>query len=220
MGYVLLFVGVVVFPAFGLIGAPGLLLVTFGLGLVAGFAFGTDPIGVEYRGLPMVLTAISGRQFVRGILVAALGVGIPLITVVILPLGLLSPASHLETIALVCFGIAICACTASVAVAAGMDVERSRLVPVPFFFTDVPVYAEIGSAAFRRMGRTFGILSLVALPAVFGNTVVVYEGIATAGVPVLAVRLSALLVSILVAGWVSRAACRIAMRRFRTYRLR
>ncbi|WP_436343783.1 hypothetical protein [Natronorubrum sp. FCH18a] len=217
IGYVLLFASLVLFPVFGILEVPTLLLFAVALGLAAGFAFGTGPIAVEYQGLPMLLTTVDGRQYVRGVVLAALAAAVPLVAVVVLPIGVVSPAGVAETIGIVGFGIAVAACTATVALAIGMDVERSTLVPVPFFFTDVPVYGELGTAWIRRMGKTFGIVSLAGSPAYLGNVATVYEGIAAVGIPIAAVRVSALLVGTVVVVGVSRAAYGTALRRYRSY---
>lgn len=217
IGYVLLFVAVVLFPAFGILGVPTLLLIAVALGLAAGFAFGTSPIAVEYQGLPMLLTTIDGRQYVRGVVLAALAAGVPLVSAVVLPIGVMSPAGVAETIGIVGFGTAVCACTATVALASGMDVKRSSLVPVPFFFTDVSVYGELGTVWIHRMAKTLGIVAVAGLPAYLGNVTAVYEWIAAAGIPIVAVRVSALLAGTLVVAGVSRTAYETAVQRYQNY---
>lgn len=218
-GYVLLFAAVILLPVFSIAGLPLLLLIGMCLGLAAGIVPSVDPIGVEYRTLPLLLTTVDGRQFVGGLLLAALGIGLPLVTMVVLPLGLASSAGIAETVGVVLVGVAVCACTAAVCVATGMDADRDEFVPVPFFFTDVPVYAQTGSVSFVRLGAVFAIVSLVTLPAVLGNAPSVYEAAGATGLSMGAVRLGSLLLTVLVAAGVSRIAFRMAVRRFRTYRL-
>lgn len=218
--YVFVFVAVVVLPVFGIFGVPTFLLIVFALGLATGYAFGSDPITVEYQGLSMLLTAVDGRQYVHGVLLASLVTGIPIVTAVVVPLGLVSQATLAETIALTVFGISLCACTALVALATGMNVDRATLSPRPFFFTDVSVYIEFGLPPFRRMARVFCLVSLAGVPAFVGNTALVYELLAVVGIPVLATRVGALLVAAGLAITVSGVAARIAKRRFRTYRMK
>ncbi|ELY39276.1 hypothetical protein C496_15502 [Natronorubrum tibetense GA33] len=222
-GYVLLFAALVLLPTFSIAGGPNglLLFLTISLGLAAGIAFGTDPFGIEYRSLPMLLTTVGGRQFVGGYLLAALSVGVVVVTAVVFPLGLVAPVGIAETILLVLVGIAICAATASVGVAIGTGVERNEFVPAPFFFTDVPVYTEMGLVPFLRLGGgVFAIVSIVGLPAFLGNSPPVYERLAVLGLSTGAVRLGALFATILVAAGVSKAASRIAIERYRRYRIR
>lgn len=218
-GYVLVFTSVLLFPAAGLTGAPLLLLVVLALGLAAGIAVGTDPVSRTYRVLPVLCTSIRGRTFVRGTLLAALVVGVPIVTLVVLPLGLLSGASLVETVLLVLFGVSTGACTAAVSLVIGLAVDRDDLVRTPFFFTDVPVYAELGTTPFRRLGTVFAIVTIATLPAFFGNVPLVYETIAALGLPTSVVRSGALLAAILTVTIVSSVASRIAAQRFRDYRL-
>lgn len=217
--YVFVFVALVVFPVVGLAGAPVLVLIVFTLGLAAGVAFAGDPIASNYRTVPMLFTTIDGREFVGGHVLAALIVGVPVVTVVVLPLGLMSPASGVETVVLVLVGVALCACTASVAAAVGMGVEYSVLVPVPFFFTDVPVYGEVGTGSFLRLAKLFAAGSLVTLPAFLGNVPSVYEAVAGLGIPAVAVRSGFLFLTILLATLVAKIAYRIAAQRYHDYQL-
>lgn len=94
MGYALLFMGFIGFPLVALAGGTTGLLVFFAvtLALMVGVAFGSDPIGTEYRALPMLFTTVSGRQFVGGLLLATTVVGVPLIAIVIIPLGVSVPS--------------------------------------------------------------------------------------------------------------------------------
>jgi len=134
-GYVLVVMGLVGFPAVLFVGETITLLVLFAVtvGLVAGIAFGSDPIGTEYRTLPMILTSASSRQFVNGGLLAAATVGIPLVAVIIVPLGIIGPMGLAQTILTTFIGWAVCVCTAAVALAVGLDVEHDEFVPLPVF---------------------------------------------------------------------------------------
>ncbi len=217
--YVLVFVVFVVLPAFSIVGVPLLLLVAFAFGLAAGVVVGSEPVGVHYRALPMLLTTVGGPQFVGGHVLAATAVGVPLISIVVAPIGVASPASIVETTALVLFGVAVCVCTTAVVLAVELDVDRDELVPVPFFFTDTPVYAQMGRGSFLRLGGLFAGVTIVVSPAFVGNVSAVYERVATVGVPAAAVRIGSLGLAILAAAVVSAAAYRIAIRRYRLYRL-
>ncbi|KDE60240.1 hypothetical protein EL22_05725 [Halostagnicola sp. A56] len=220
--YVVFFMGIILMPMFTIVGTPLFLFLVIALGLVTGFAFGSDPIGVKYRVLPMLLTTIGGRQFVGGFLVAALVPGVPIVTAVVVPLGLLSSASFLKTVTLALIGVTLCACTATVSLAVEMGVDRDRFSPVSGFFTNAPVYAEQGSSAFIRMAYSFSIVTMTAVPALLGNSARVYESTIAlrTGMPTGAIRLGSLFLTILLAIVVSRIAFQIAVHRYQKYQLR
>lgn len=219
-GYVVLFVGVISFPALLFGGANGLLLlIAVSLGLATGIAFGSDPIGTEYRILPMLFTTVGGRQFVGGLLLAATVVGAPLVTVVIIPLGLVRVVGAIQTVFIAVAGVAVCTCTASVALAVGLRVERYDYAPISIFFTDVPVFAELGVKPFLRLGWIFVVVSLAILPGYLGNSPPVYERIAAFGVPAVGVQIGSLLLTLLLVVAVTRTAFKIAVQRFRDYQI-
>lgn len=216
-GYVLFFVGVVLFPILGIAGVPGFVLVIHAVGLAIGLAFGSDPIGIEYRGLPMVLTTVRGRAFVGGLLLAALAPAVVIVPAVVLPLGVVSAATLGEMFAFGLFGIAVCGCTTLLAIAAGLDVDRSEFSPVPGFFTDVPWYAETGWRQFQRLGAILIGATLAAFPAFVGTHPAVYERLAAAGVPAAATRSGTLLLGALVAASATRIVFGIAIDRYERY---
>ncbi|WP_436911222.1 hypothetical protein [Halosimplex marinum] len=220
-GYALLFMGVVGFPLVALAGGTATVLVFFAvtLGLVTGVAFAADPIGSEYRALPMLFTSVTGRQFVAGLVLAAAAVGIPLSTAVIVPLGLVGSVGIGRTLAIALLGGAVCACTASVAAMVGLGAERVEYAPVPFFFTDVPIYAELGAGAFLRHGLVLAIAVLASAPAFVGTAPPVSERIAAVGVPTGAVHVGSLLLAVVLAAAVARTAFETAVQRFREYQL-
>ena len=217
--YVVLVVGVIGLPLFALFAVPGFLLLVLALGTAVGLAFGSDPIGKSYRVLPMLLTTIQGREFIGGFVLAGLIVGAPLITLIVVPLGVVSDASFAETIALTITGIALCACAATVNVAIEMDADRADLVLIPGFFTDVPLYGKEGWSAFSGMARTFAVASIVILPAFFGNSQLVYGQLASLGFPTTVVRIGGLCITVLLAVGVSKLAFGIAVDRYRDYEL-
>jgi len=220
-GYALLFMGVVGFPLVAFIGGTTSLLVFFAvtLGLATGVAFSSDPIGTEYRALPMLFTSVTGREFVGGSLLAASVVGIPLITLIIVPLGVVGLIGFGQTLLIALLGSAICTCTAAVATMVGLDVERFNYAPVPFFFTDVPIYAEVGAAAFFRHGLILSIGVFASVPAFVGTSPPVYEGIASLGVPAVVVQTGSLVLTLLLVAVITRTAFRTAVQRFQAYQL-
>ncbi|WP_114575979.1 hypothetical protein [Saliphagus sp. LR7] len=217
-GQVVGFSGIVLFPA-GILagGVPLFVLVVHSLGLAVGIAFGSDPIGIEYRGLQMMLTTVGGRAFVGGFLLAALAPAAVIVPAVVLPLGAVSTATAGETLSFVLFGIAVCGSTATLALAVGLGVERSAFVPHPGFFTDAPWYIEIGWEQFGRLGVVLVAATLSALPAFVGTHPVVYEYLAGAGLSVPTTRSVSLLLGALVAVGVTRLASVIAIDRYEGY---
>jgi ABC-2 type transport system permease protein len=220
-GYVLVVMGLVGFPAALFLGEAPTLLVLFAvtLGVMAGIAFGADPIGTEYRVLPMVLTAVSGRQFIYGVLLAAAMVGVPLVAVVIVPLGLVGPVGPLQTVLTALLGWVVCVCTAAVALAVGFDVDRYEFAPLPFFFTDVPIYAEQGVNGFLRYGQILVLVLLACVPAFAGTSAYVSGQLSSVGIPRHLVRTGSLLLTLLTVTVLTRTAIRIAIQRYQTYQI-
>ncbi|QLH84915.1 hypothetical protein HZS54_05755 [Halosimplex pelagicum] len=221
-GYALLFMGVVGFPLVALAGGTTGLLVYFAvtLGLVTGVAFGSDPIGTEYRALPMLLTSVTGRQFVGGLRLAATVVGVPLVALGTVPLGIVGSVGVARTVLIALLGSAVCTCTASVAAAVGLGVERVEYAPVPFFFTDVPIYGELGATAFLRHGLVLAVGALASAPAFAGTAPPVVERVAALGVPTGVVEIGSLLLAVVLAAAIARIAFERAVQRFREYQIR
>ncbi|CCQ35093.1 hypothetical protein HLRTI_001413 [Halorhabdus tiamatea SARL4B] len=221
-GYVVFLVGMFGFPAVA-IGGGGpnglLLLFAVGLGMMAGIAFASAPIGTEYRTLPMLFTTVDGQQFAGGLVLAATTVGAPLVLLVIVPLGISSLVGTIQTIVIALVGVTVSTCTASVALAIGMGVERYDYTPMSSFFTDIPVYAEIGLNGFLRLGSIFAVVTLVTVPAFLGNAPPVYERVEALGIPALGVQIGSLFLTLLLVVAVTRIAFRIAVQRFRDYQI-
>ncbi|MFC3959023.1 hypothetical protein ACFOUR_11675 [Halovivax cerinus] len=217
--FVLVFVGVLGFPVFALAGIPFALLLVLALGLAAGVVFGTDPVGRAYRPLPLLLTTADARTFVVGPLVATVLTAVVLVAVGFVPLGLLSAASVPETLLLAVVGVGFAATTTAVALAMGLDVSTDAVGRVPTYFSDVRTYGETGWGQFRRVGTGFLLTSAVGLPAFLGNAAWVYDPLAAVGVPIVAVRLGSLALTICVAAGVSWWSSRVAIERYRGYEL-
>lgn len=75
----------------GSIGALAALLAAVALPWLAGSLFAMNPLGDEGAVLPVTLTAISGRQYVRGLMVPGLVFGLPIVLIVTAIAGLVSP---------------------------------------------------------------------------------------------------------------------------------
>lgn len=215
-GYVVFFAGVVLPPVLFLLRVSLFVPLAVLLGLACGLVFASEPVGRHYRTLPMVLTTATGRQFVRGVLLATLWVATPVVALVTLPLGLWSPATLPETLAVSFVGIVTAVCTAAVTLAVELGVDYDEFVPVTAFFTDTPTYSAVGTAPFLRLGAVLLTVTAVAVPAFVGNSARVHDSL---GVPISAVRMAGLLATIAVALLLTRVAYGIAIRRHRRYEI-
>lgn len=221
-GYALLFMGIIGFPLIALAGGTTAVLLFFAvtLGLVAGIAFSANPIGTEYRTLQMLFTSVRGNQFVAGILLAATVIAIPLVALVTIPLGFFGPVGVGQTLLTALVGMSIAPCTASVAVATGLSVDRYDYAPVPFFFTDIPVYTEHGFRGLLRIGLILAVGLLTSILAFIGNAPPIYERLAAIGVPAGLVQSGSLVLTLLVVAVVTKLAFRIAVDRFTEYQFK
>jgi hypothetical protein len=219
-GYVLLCFGVLGLPLL-LFGGPNgtLLTIAVALGMAVGIAFASDPIGTEYRTLPMLFTTVSGRQFVGGLFLSPLLVGGPLVSAITIPLGVVSVVEPTWTLLITLVGIASCGCTAAVALAVGLRVDPEELVPTASFFTEIPVYAVQGIDGFVRLGSIFAVVSLPVAPAFLGNAPPVYEPIVALGAPASVVQGGSLVLALLLVIAVTHTAFERAVTRFQEYRL-
>jgi hypothetical protein len=220
-GYVFLLVLLVVFPALiagGVRLAP--ILVAFVLAAESGLAFGLTPVATEYSSLPMTLTTSTGKQFVRGTLLAGVAIGTPVAAVATFGLGVLGPPGVVEAVLLGVTGAVLTVCAITIAAAIGMGVSSRNLVAVPVPLTSSTMYGEIGGAGFIRMGKLLGLVALVCTPALVGYLSVVFDPVSTMlGVPTVAVRVGALAVTIGLAVGVSAVGYRRAVRLYDDYTL-
>ncbi|MFN1126863.1 hypothetical protein ABCN43_11115 [Halobacterium salinarum] len=220
-GYVFLLVLLVVIPALAAGGvrlAP--LLVAFVLAAESGLAFGLAPVATEYSSLPMTLTSSTGKQFVRGTLLAGVAIGTPVTGLATFGLGVLGPPGVFESVLLGVTGVGLSVCAITVAAAVGMGVSYRDLVAAPVPLTSSTMYGEIGGAGFVRMGKLLGLVALVCSPAVVGYLSVVFDPVSTMlGVPAVAVRVGSLAVTIGLAVGVSTVAYRRAVRLYDDYTL-
>jgi hypothetical protein len=139
--------------------------------------------------------------------------------VAVVPAGILSPVGLFRTLLTALLGCAVCVCTAAVALDVGLSAERTEYVPVPFFFTDIPVYTEQGLSAAVRYGRVVLTVLAASTPALVGTAPPVYSLVAAAGVSVVLVQLVSLFAALLAVGFLTRTATTTAIRRFETYHI-
>ena len=97
--------------------------------------------------------------------------------------------------------------------------QAYRILASPVFFTDAPVYGELGATAFLRHGLVLAIGVLTSLPAFVGTAPSVSERIAALGVPTAVIQAGSLFLALLLAVAITRTAARIAVQRFRDYQL-
>ena len=183
------------------------------LGFGVGYGFASDPIGRRYRAFPMLLTAVSGRHLVAGIVLAALVVAAPVVAASAATAGLFFEVSAPVVLALWLLGMAACACTATVALAVGLGISYDVYVPVPVFLTDITVYGEIGIRWFLRMTGVFLVVALATSPAFVGSSQRL--GDAVGGEPWLPT--AGLLLGAALATVVAVVAARIASNRYDSY---
>jgi len=99
------------------------------LGWTAGAAFGLNPFGDEGAVLPTTLTAVSGRAFVRGLIVPSL-LFTPVITVVTLGMALVGGYGLLAAIALALIGCFLTVVGATLAPIIGMWLPRYSAIRI------------------------------------------------------------------------------------------
>ncbi|QRV17185.1 hypothetical protein JMJ58_10065 [Haloterrigena salifodinae] len=221
------------FPMFGLSGIvlyalsvrdiPPIALVSLAFVCATGVGqgFGSEVLGAEYPVLPMTLTSASGREFVRGTVLAAVAVGAPPTALLTLGAGLVGSVGVLEAVLITVASVAWCCCSAAVATALGMDVRYRDIYPMPYPFTSAMIYGEIGRASFIRLGLIGVALTAVCLPAAIASVPSVTEAAtAVLGIPAPLVRSAAVLLTIGIALAVSKIAVDRAVESYAEYTLR
>lgn len=199
------------------------LLIAFACAVGTGIGFGEYVIAMEYPSLPMTLTTVSGRQFVRGTILAGLGVGVPLTTLFTIVAGIVSPVGVLEILLIIVLGNVLCGCSVVVAIALGMRFEYTEFLMLPFKLPLASirrVYGRIGRSAFLSVGTGIGVVGLVTLPAFLSHLPAVVTPLTTRlGTTSATVRIGALVVTAVLAVAVSVRAYRRAVDRYDEYTL-
>lgn len=221
-GYMLVLLTPLVFlPIFAAGEVPGVALVglAFLSAIGTALAFGVELLGTEYSSLPMTLTTVSGRHFIRGTVFAGVTITGPLTMLAILLLGLGSPLSGVELLVMGLVGIALIICSITVSATLGLDASYYAFRPVAIPFTGITAYTESGSIF--KWGKVFAVVGLVCLPAyVVYGAAFVGGSVATAlsaSMPV--VRIGALIFTGLLAVAIAVLAYQRAVTRFNEYRL-
>ncbi len=207
------------------IGVPAVtpLLIAFASAAGSGLGFGEDVLAAEYPSLPMTLTTVAGRDFIRGTLLAGSGLGVPLTTVLTVAVGVVSPVGVLELLLVTIVGVLLCGCSVTVGTALGMRFAYTEflLLPIKFPLSSVRrVYGRMGRAPMLSAGAAVGVIGLVSLPAFMSYLPAVADPLATTlGMTPIIVRLGALVVTMVLSVSVSVLAYRRAVSRFNEYSL-
>jgi len=138
---------------------------------LAGSLFSMNPLGDEGAVLPVTLTAVSGRQFVRGLMVPGLFVGVPLAVVVTAIAGAISPYPLSERIGLVALGVYLTCIAVTITPAIGMAFPRFSAISVGQSRDILPprMTAIIVHAAFSILPGA--LLAVLAVAPSTGRTV-------------------------------------------------
>jgi len=114
----------------GSIGALAAPLAAVAVPWLAGALFAMNPLGDEGAVLPVTLTAVSGRQYVRGLMAPGLVFGLPLVLVATVIAGLLSPYTLVEQLGLIALGLYLTAVAVTITPAIGMALPRFSAISV------------------------------------------------------------------------------------------
>lgn len=97
---------------------------------IAGSLFAMNPLGDEGAVLPVTLTAVSGTQYVRGLVVPGLVFGLPIVLVVTGIAGIVSPYSLVERVGLVVLSGYLTCVAVTITPAIGMALPRFSSISV------------------------------------------------------------------------------------------
>ncbi|CAP15576.2 uncharacterized protein OE_5230R (plasmid) [Halobacterium salinarum R1] len=220
-GYLLMLAPLVFLPIFAAGEVPGVALVglVFLSAVGTALAFGAELVGTEYASLPMTLTSVSGRHFIRGTVFAGITISGPFTLLVVLLLGLGSPLVGVELLVLGVVGIVLIACSVVVSAMLGLDAPYYAIRAEAIPFTDITAYTESGGVF--KWGKVFAVVGLVCIPAymVYGARFVGGPVATALGASMPVVRIGALIVTSLFAIAVAALAYRRAVARFNEYTL-
>ncbi|MDL0138609.1 hypothetical protein PNP85_03680 [Halobacterium salinarum] len=222
-GYLIILLPSVFLPAFAVGEIPGISLVSFAFicAVGTGFAFGTTLLGGEYQSLQMTLTTVSGKEFIRGAVLAGVALGGPITAAGMLILGVGSSIGILETLLLAFSGVVLCVSSTTIAAAISMRVSyyEFQLTPIPF--TDATAYEERGLKGFINLGLVLALVGLVCLPVFVSYGLMFFNSsVATVlNIPITVMRITSLILTVFLAGGVSVVAYRRAIRSYNQYTL-
>lgn len=222
-GYLTVLLPGVFLPAFAAGTIPGLSLIAFVFICASGtgIAFGMPLLALEYSSLPMTLTTVPGRQYIRGTVLAGVALGGPITVLGTLVLGIWSPLGVLELLLLAIGGVVLCVCSVTFGTALSLRLSYYEFRPVPFPFTNTTVYGVVGRREFINLGMVLALVGLVCLPAFvsYGVVFVNAQAATALAASTAGVRIGSLVLMVALAGGVSAVAYRRAVARFNEYSL-
>lgn len=139
---------------------------------LAGASFAMNPLGDEGAVLPVTLTAVSGRTYVRGLMLPGVLVGLPLVLVVALGAGVVSPYSWLQVLGLGLLGVYLTVVAVATTPAVGMRLPRFSAIRIGQSRAVIPPRL---TAVVLHLGLTAvpgSILVLLVVAPDLGRTVV------------------------------------------------
>jgi hypothetical protein len=107
--------------------APAVAIV---LSWLAGAVFALNPLGDEGTVLPVTLTAVSGKQYVRGLMTPGLLLGLPVVVVVTAIAGVFSPYTLGQQVGLVVLGGFLTCVAVGLTPAVGMALPRFSAISI------------------------------------------------------------------------------------------
>jgi ABC-2 type transport system permease protein len=154
---------------------------------LSGALFAMNPLGDEGAVLPVTLTAISGKQYVRGLMVPGLVLGLPVVVIVTSVAGVLSPYTVTEQVSLVVLGVYLTCVSVAITPAVGMALPRFSAISVGQSREVLP----------PRMSAAFLHLALIMVPGALLTMLVIIPRIARGVLAVLFGSLPAFLLGLL-----------------------
>ena len=97
---------------------------------LAGALFALNPLGDEGRVLPMTLTAVPGRQYVRGLMTPGLLLGLPIVLVVTAVASVFSPYTLVQRVETVALSGSLTVIAVAIAPAVGMAFPRFSAISI------------------------------------------------------------------------------------------
>ena len=157
------------------------------LSWLAGALFAMNPFGDEGAVLPVTLTAVSGKQYVRGLMVPGLVLGLPAVIIVTSIAGMFSPYTVTEQVGLVVLGVYLTCVSVAITPAVGMALPRFSAISVGQSREVLP----------PRMSAALVHMALILVPGALLTMLVIIPRIARGVLAVLFGSLPAFLLELL-----------------------
>jgi hypothetical protein len=154
---------------------------------LAGSLFALNPLGDEGAVLPVTLTTVSGTQYVRGLMVPGLFLGLPIVIVVTTLAGIVSPYTLAEQYSLVGLGVYLTCVSVAITPAIGMSLPRFSAISI----------GQSQEALPPRMSAAILHLALIMIPGALLTMLVIVPRIARGVLAILFGSLPAFLIGLL-----------------------